>query len=374
MERRKIKIIGIIVIMVIIALTIFEISITQFAIKDNKDTIKIGFIGPLTGEGAVVGTENLNGIKLAIDEINQDNKIKLFVQDDQYDARQAIDAYNNFVYVQGVKIIFINTYDGFLALTDKAEKDNVLLINSLDSSEEFSNLNDNTFSIGIYDESIGYAIADYLNNNNAESAGLITNLDDAFSTLTKNSFKQRFKGQVIEEDYSFSTTDFRSILTKVNTQDNIVMIGWEETGRIVKQAKELNINSEIIGIDTFVSEDFKKNAGNKENINGLIFTFWQGSENNPKFLNLIDSYKQEHNKDPDNVLFMTAGYDSASVLLNAMNQCNYQEDIKCIKTNLENTKDFQGAAGLITIDDDHVARSIKESMFIYEDGEVVEIN
>lgn len=374
MERRKIKIIGIIVIMVIIALTIFEISITQFAIKDNKDTIKIGFIGPLTGEGAVVGTENLNGIKLAIDEINQDNKIKLFVQDDQYDARQAIDAYNNFVYVQGVKIIFINTYDGFLALTDKAEKDNVLLINSLDSSEEFSNLNDNTFSIGIYDESIGYAIADYLNNNNAESAGLITNLDDAFSTLTKNSFKQRFKGQVIEEDYSFSTTDFRSILTKVNTQDNIVMIGWEETGRIVKQAKELNINSEIIGIDTFVSEDFKKNAGNKENINGLIFTFWQGSENNPKFLNLIDSYKQEHNKDPDNVLFMTAGYDSASVLLNAMNQCNYQEDIKCIKTNLENTKDFQGAAGLITIDDDHITRSIKESMFMYEDGEIVEIN
>ena len=69
MEKQKIKIIGIILILAIIVLTIAEISITQFVIKDNNEVIKIGFIGPLSGDGAIIGIENLNGIKIAVENI-----------------------------------------------------------------------------------------------------------------------------------------------------------------------------------------------------------------------------------------------------------------------------------------------------------------
>lgn len=344
--------------------------------NQNSNTIKIGWIGPLTGDGAIVGVENLKGIQIKTEEINNKGgingkKIEIITEDDKYDAKESVNAYNKLTSVNNVRIIFIETYDAFLTLAARAEKDDILLVNSLDSTEEFSNLSKNVFSIGIYDESIGYSIAQFLNSRNIKDVALITNIDDAFSLLTKNSFKEKYSSNYLEEDYTFGTNDYRSILTKVSDKEYIVLIGWEEAGRIVKQARELGIDATIIGIDTFVSENFKKNAGN--NIDGLYFTFWTGSQNNPEFNNLMSEYQEKYGKKPDNLLFMVAGFDSAGVLLNSMSKCENVSNIDCIKNNLENTKDFQGAAGLITIDKDHVTRSIQESMFTYKSGIPVKI-
>lgn len=369
MKNKKIIIISLSIALVI---AILGISITSFTIKENNNEIKIGWIGDLSGDAAIVGQENLRGVELAIDEINSqgginNKKIKLFVQDDQYSEKNSISAYRELVDIHNIKYIFIETYGGYLALASQAEKDQVILINTIDSSEEFSNIGENAYSIGVYDESIGYTIADYLNERNIQEVGLVTNLDDAFPVLTSNAFKERFQGKVIEETYGFNTNDFRALLTKLSNQDHIVLVGWKETGRIIKQAKELGLNPQIYGIDTFASEDFKTNTNG--NYNGLIFSFWEGSENNLKFKKLVKDYKKKYNKEPENELFLVAGYDSASVLLNALKNSN--NDIENIKQNLENTKDFQGAAGTITIDHDHITRSIKESMYTYKDEVIV---
>ncbi|KKW00855.1 MAG: hypothetical protein UY35_C0037G0012, partial [Candidatus Saccharibacteria bacterium GW2011_GWC2_48_9] len=137
----------------------------------------------------------------------------------------------------------------FLALAQQTKQGNVILISALDSSEEFAGISKNAFAVGVYDESIGFAIADYLNKKNTAEIGLITNLQDPFTLLEKNAFKEKYKGKIQEENYTADTKDFRSILAKMASQENLVLLGWEETGRIVKQAAELGMKKQIIGID-----------------------------------------------------------------------------------------------------------------------------
>ncbi|MDD4694782.1 MAG: ABC transporter substrate-binding protein, partial [Firmicutes bacterium] len=58
---------------------------------NDENTIKIGFIGPLTGSAAAYGVNARNGAIIAIDQINADGgvldgrKIELIIQDDKGD-------------------------------------------------------------------------------------------------------------------------------------------------------------------------------------------------------------------------------------------------------------------------------------------------
>lgn len=341
----------------------------------SENVIKVGFVGALTGDAAITGEENLNGVKLAVEKINAEGgingkMIELIIKDDQWVVRETITGFMQLVNAEGVDYILTVTYGGFIALAQQTEQNKVILINSLDASHELANLSDYNFAIGIHDESIGYSIADYLNKKSISNVGLLTNIEDPFMLLVENSFRERYQGEVHDDDFTFDTVDFRTMLSKVSSYEYIVLLGWEETGRIVKQTVELGIDSQIIGIDTFASEDFRTNTNN--NYEGLLFTFWKEPENNEIFNEMISNYISEYGKSPENVLFMTTGYDAMTVLGEAMKACG--DDTSCVSQKLRNDiKDFKGASGLITIDSDSITRSIQETMHTYLNGQIVPI-
>ncbi len=359
----------------VIAVVIIALIAVFYIQTPEGEIIKIGFIGPLTGDAAIIGEENLNGIVLAVEELNSGGgingrEIKLIIKDDQLDNKETITQYNQLVSIEGVSYVLTVTYGGFIALANQAEQDNTILINSLDASEEFSGISNNAFAIGIYDESIGYAIADYLNSKGIDETGLLSNLEDPFMILIGNAFKDRFDGEVSEEHYIFDNKDFRTILNKLSSHEYIVLLGWEETGRIVKQAVELGMETKFIGIDTFASEDFRKNTNN--NYEGLSFTFWQGSEENEKYNRLISDYSSGFEKNPENVLFVATGYDAMMVLGEVLRSCVH--DVNCAVNKLrEDINNFEGATGPITIDPDGITRSIQETIHTYLNGEIVAI-
>lgn len=339
----------------------------------NQETIKIGWIGPLTGNAAIIGEENLKGIQIAIDQINSKGginkkQVELIVKDDQMDEKQTLTQYRQLVDIHNVKTILTVTYGGFLTLAEQADKDNVLLIDSLDASEELANLSNNAFAIGVYDESIGFAIADFLNNQEIEEVNVIFNLEDPFILLAESSFEQKFNGKIRKESFDFKTKDFRTVLTKLQDKKPLVLFGWEETGLIVKQAKELGFKNQIIGIDTFASENFKRNSNFQHE--GLIFTFWQGSNNNKVFTEMLTSYTRKFGKIPENILFVAVGHDAMKVLANSLKNC---KSLECTRNKLKNTKNFKVATGIINIDQDQITRSIKENMHTYKNGEIISL-
>ncbi len=334
--------------------------------------IKIGVILPLSGDSAIIGKTNLDGIILAAERINAGSgqKVQIVVKDDKMDPKETLSQYRQLKDVKHVRYIMTVTYGGFLALAKQAEQDGVVLIDSLDASEELAQQGQNAFAIGIYDESIGFAIADYLNQQRVTKVAVISNIRDPFILLTRNALKSHYQGMMREENYNADTNDFRAILTKLSGYDRIVLLGWEETGRIVKQAREMGLNIKFTGIDTVASENFRKNAGGK--VDGLSFTFWQGSKANPRYRDLLKAYQAKFGKEPENVAFTAIGYDATGVLAQVLQSCG--DDIACTRQALRTgVKSYEGATGQITITPDGITRSILERMHTYRQGQIVEL-
>ena len=333
----------------------------------NDGTIKVAYSGPLTGDLAILGNENLKGIELALE--NHPN-IKLIVNDDRFDDKETITQYQQLTKLQNVNYMMTVTYGGILALAETAETDNVILINSVDASEEIANIGKTTFGIGVYDESIGYSVADYLNEKGQKKVGMIVNNADPFTLLVSGAFERRFNGETKIETYDgISETDHRTRLTKLAEYDYIVLYGYEETGRIIKQARELGIKAQFIGIDAAASEAFRENAGN--HYQDVLFTYWEGNEENEKYNQVIARYKEKYGKDPENILFLATGYDAASVLAESIQSCGDNAD--CVQSAISGTKGFQGATGKITIDSDKISRSLKETIHKYEGDKIVPV-
>lgn len=68
----------------------------------DSDEIIIGTLGPLTGNVAIYGIATTNGIKQAIDEINENGgilgkKVKLILEDEKGDTQEAMSIYNKLI-------------------------------------------------------------------------------------------------------------------------------------------------------------------------------------------------------------------------------------------------------------------------------------
>lgn len=339
--------------------------------EESDKPIKIGFVGPLTGEGASIGAENLRGVELAVEEVNErggigGTKVEIVVEDDQSDEVSTVAGYKKLTSVDGVEFVLAPTYGGYLALAESAALDNVIVINPLDASEELSNIGKNNFAIGIYDESIGFAIADYLNESRVGEVGAIV-LQDPFAALVVSALAERFQGELEIEEYSLDETDYRSILSKVAEYDTLVVIGFDEAGRVIRQAREMGIDAKIVGIDTFTSESFKTNA--RGYTDGLKFTFWEGAADNRVYHDLVRTYKSEYGAEPENQLFLATGYDAAHILMRSMQGCVGR--FGCIRSNLKKTRGHLGATGVVDIDEDQITRSIREEIYQYKDEEIL---
>ena len=74
-------------------------------------TIRFGAILPLTGPGAMIGTQQMRGIQFAVDRANaaggvHGNKVEVLFEDNQAKPDQSILSFNKLVDLQNVPMIF----------------------------------------------------------------------------------------------------------------------------------------------------------------------------------------------------------------------------------------------------------------------------
>ncbi|MBW2991334.1 ABC transporter substrate-binding protein [Candidatus Woesearchaeota archaeon] len=346
----------------------------------EEEPIKIGFIGPLTGEMAALGINNLKGIQVAVNEINSygginGKQIELISEDDQGMNVDAVNAYRKLKDVDEVNAVMLPLYTTYVTVAEFADRDKFLIIDSLDTSEEIADMGEYSFAIGIYDEGIGITIADFVYKELGETeVGLAYNIEDAFMALVREGFMPRYEelgGEIlVDEEFDFSTTDFRSILLKADYADvdTLIVLGYDESGFLLRQAEEIGFDFTFVGSDMFSSQNFRDNAGGAEQ--GAYFTFWN-PPNSPEYKSFLSRYKAIHGEEPHEILFSAIGYDALHVLASAMSKSDLSTD--AIKNQLYRVKDFKGLSGTLTMSGDGIVRSVKESIFRIEGKNFVEI-
>ena len=343
----------------------------------QEEKIIIGFTGPLTGDSAFLGKSAQKGIQLAVDEINlkggvNGKQVKVIYEDDQMVEQLTYTAYQKLVNVNRANAILSVSYGGILSIADRAGQDKIPIINTIDTSEELADAGDYVFAVGIYDEGIGYTIADFAKQKSNKVA-VIYYQAEPFVVLVKDSFKERYEslgGEVtIEEGYAPSHNDFRTTLLKAKQAgiDTLIVLGYDEAGLSLRQAKEINSEMTFIGMDTFSSEVFLDIAGNAAE--GAYFTFWEAPDKQ-EYSNFIKRFKAKYGKEPSQPLFTSTSYDSMKLLAKAMEKAEKGE---ALKQALYEIKDFNGLSGSLTMSNDGIVRSIQEEIFQIKENNFVKI-
>ncbi len=196
---------------------------------EKEGVIKIGGIGPLTGDAALYGNAVKYGAELAVKEINAAGGINGYeveykMEDDMHDAEKSVNAYGALKDWGMQMLMGTVTSVPCTAVSNEAANDNMFLLSPSGSAVECLQAGDTLFRVCFSDPNQGIASADYIANNNvAKKIGIIFNSSDVYSTGIKDKFVEQagVKGLEIVATEAFtndSATDFTAQLTNIKSK------------------------------------------------------------------------------------------------------------------------------------------------------------
>lgn len=354
-----------------IVIVIVIVLVVVFSNKDNQKEIVIGYIGPLSGPSAVLGMDAIKAIEMAVNEANlkggvNGKQIKLVSEDDQYLTKNTVSAYQKLVNTDKAKIILVATYGGVFAIEDLAQKDGVVIIDPLDCNAELANVEKNIFCIATETESIGVSLAERMLLSSKTNAAVMYSTKDTFMTLVKNAFEKTFTekgGKVVEEQFNYDDSDFRTQLSKIkiSNPEGLVILGHDEQGIIMKQARDLGINVQFYSTGTITSPAAQQAAAGKSE--GTIFAYWEASADNEKAKEFENKFVQLVGRSPILPLTTHPAYDTMTILVEeVLPNITGKITADKVKGELLKVTEYQGTTGIISINQDGAA-PIKESVF-----------
>ena len=159
-------------------------------------------------------------------------------------------------------------------------------------------------------------------------------------------------GEVVaQENYTSGDTDFNAALSKIKELDFDVLYVpgyYNESGLIIKQAREAGITQTILGPDGMDSPKLAELAG-KENLNDVYFTTaYTTVDASDELTSFIEAYKAEYDEEPD--MFSVLAYDATNLGLQALEEAG--ETGEALNEAIKNIE-FTGLTGSFTFDEEH---------------------
>ena len=334
--------------------------------KESGDTIKVGANFELTGNVANYGNATLEGLQLAIDEANEagginGKKIELVSVDDKSEAAESINAATKLISDDDVKVIVGPATTGLvLAETQTATDAKVPIIapcaTSPEATVENGKVKPYVFRSCFIDPQQGEVMATFAAKElKAKTAVIYVDNSSDYSKSLAKVFREKFEAAggkvVMEEAFLQKDQDFKATLTKLKTANADVMFVpayYEEVGKIVKQAREMGINSAILGTDGWDDTKVVDIAG-ADALNNTFFSTHY-SEKDAEVQGFIEAYKKKYNRAPN--VFAALGYDAGKMLVDALKRAG-SGDTEKIREALEATKDLKVGTGTISMDKNH---------------------
>ena len=328
-----------------------------------EDTIKIGVIAPLSGGPSLWGQGSLNMINLAVDEINSNGgingkKIVIIPEDGKCQPKAAVTAAHKLIDVDNVKFILGGHCSPETAvIAPIAEKNKVFMLAGVSTATGILDNYSYAFRTSPPNWDQACLIGKVALNKGIKKVAVLT-ASTAFTKSISNDFINCFKEQggkiLIVEEYTWpETSDFRSALTKIkNLNPDAIFISSQgvEGVQILKQIKELGINSTLTGNTVFISKKtYNKSGGELPETAFTVAPYVDPKTE--KASELISRYKKKYGEDvPYNLFFVGAAYDGVYMLKEALENCG--EDTTCVRDYFRNNiKNWQGATATFTFNE-----------------------
>ena len=354
-------IVGIVVIAAIIVGIYFVSNGTS---KLSTQTLKVGVILPLTGEVASLGENAKNGANLAYDELSGDlkQKIQLVFEDDNFQPKNTVSAFNKLVENDGANIIICFTSAPCSAVAPIADRNKIPLIAVASTPVQ----KDRNFVVRLEISTTEEAkkLAQFIKEKGYSKIASIVAVQDGiqagYGTLSNNSdFAAK---EVASESVKPDGKDFRTIIAKLKGKNpDLIFVGLLPgmAGEFGKQARELGYEGDFVGFNFIEGEETLVAA--QGSLDGIVYT--QAADPEDWF---AKKYKQVYNKSigPGSAHF----YDAITIIASGV-----EKDITAsteINQYLNRIKDFRGALGEYSSTKSHeftlplVLRTIRDNKFV----------
>src|SRR3989338_9192051 len=242
---------------------IFLFSFTQCTKKEDKNIIKIGEYGSLTGSEATFGTSTHNGIMLAIDELNSaggiaGKKIKAITVDDQGKPEEAASAVTKLITSDKVAVILGEVASSrSLAGAPIAQRYKIPMVSPSSTNPKVTQVGNYIFRTCFIDPFQGKVMANFAKNTlKAKKVAILRDVKSDYSVGLAEFFTKTFTdggGKVVVDlSYTAGDIDFKAQLTTIRSKgvEAIFVPGYyTEVGLIARQAKELGVSVPLLGGD-----------------------------------------------------------------------------------------------------------------------------
>ena len=291
----------------------------------EEGTLKMGFIGPLTGAAAVYGNSCLWGAQIAVDEINAlgGMQIELIAEDDEHDPEKSVNAYNTLWDAGAQMIVGCVTTGPCKAVSAEAYNDRMFMLTPSASSTEVTAGKDNMYQVCFTDPNQGSASAQYIAENAlASKVAVIYNNADAYSTGIYQTFASEAETVGLEvvsvTTFTDDTTDFSVQLT--DAKDNgaelvFLPIYYTPASMILNQAKAMEYAPKFFGVDgmdgILTLEGFDTSLA--EGV--MLLTPFAADAADERTQTFVAAYKAAHEDTPTQ--FSADGYDAVYALYEA---------------------------------------------------------
>lgn len=337
----------------------------QEAVKLSEgDTVKIGLNYELSGSVATYGQAMDKGTQLAIKQYNESDdakyKIEAVSMDNKSDSAEATSIAEKLM-GEGVAMQIGPATSGDSIATYPSSENNKVPVLSPAVTQNGGMLKEDgtayeyAWRICFEDSAQASAMAVFAKDLGKTKAVVYSDAANDYAKGLAEDFVAKFEdlgGEVVaQENYTSGDTDFNAALSKIKELDFDVLYVpgyYNESGLIIKQAREAGITQTILGPDGMDSPKLAELAG-KENLNDVYFTTaYTTVDASDELTSFIEAYKAEYDEEPD--MFSVLAYDATNLGLQALEEAGetgeaFNEAIKNIE--------FTGLTGSFTFDEEH---------------------
>ncbi len=324
---------------------------------DSGGAPEIAAIYSLTGEAAEGNKSSVQGVRIAVDEINSrggllGKKVGLKVIDNESTpigshiaAQRASDA-------GVIAIIGASWSTHSLSIAEVAQARGIPMISSFSTSPELTWKGDFIFRACFTDEFQGKALARFVREDlEAKTASIFVNLNSEYSMGLSRLFREHFEragGKVVyEAEYKPRQKNFDDIIQgAVKARADVLFLpGYDESGAIAVLAQKAGVRSIPVGGDGWADSSFLARGGSQLKL-AYHGSHWSDAVDSDVSRAFVKKYRDMPYFDTGMVL----AYDAVMVLADAVVRAG-SFDRKEIRDALSATRSFRGVTGEISFNE-----------------------
>jgi branched-chain amino acid transport system substrate-binding protein len=344
------------------------LAVPSFALSGCKKSgeIQIGCILGLSGEDSSLGKETKEGMEIALEEINagggfKGRKLKVLYEDTRLDSNLANEKIQKLIDRDRVLCVIGDAASGpTLGARGYAEKAKVPLISGSATNVEVTRNARYVFRVCFTDATQGAAGAKFARDVlKAERAAIMFATGNKYSEGLQAIFQSEFEkrgGKIVAKvTYQLGEANIVSFLTQIKDADPQIIyapVYPSDLTKIGPTKLQVGLKAPLLGTDGWDGPATRA-KGVIEALEGSYFTDLFAAEGPGTNKSFVDKVKQRYNAPPSSLT--AGGYDALMLAFDAMGRAK-ELTSEALRDALEQTKDFKGVGGLISIDEGHNAK------------------